>query len=325
MGRFAGWLATGALAWALLSPAANAAAPARDAPGLEVHDLRVGNLTRQYWLHRPAQAAAGKSMPLVLVLHGGGGANASTMMARYDFDEIADREGFLLVYPYGVDGQWNDGRGASFRKNKDNSQVDDVGYIDAVIEDVARQEPVDRNRIYITGASNGGMMTFRLGIELGAKLAAIAPIIANIPANLIDKAPASPLPVLVMNGTDDPLVPWDGGPVRVFGKSHGDVVSTQRGVDYWLRANRLTAAPEQTWLPDTDLKDGCQVERLIYQAPANPNEVGLYALHGGGHNVPGAHTPNRPRLVGNKCMDINGAEVIWAFFARHALSDRARP
>ncbi len=90
---------------------------------------------------------------------------------------------------------------------------------------IARGE-TDRRRIYITGLSNGGMMTHRLGIELSDKLAAIAPVIANIPARLANRRPARPLSVLITNGTADPIIPWGGGEMRKLGRDYGKVLST---------------------------------------------------------------------------------------------------
>jgi len=305
---------------ACAAPSTPAAHTAR--PGLVGHQVRVGDLERKYWLYLPARVRAEYPVPLVIVLHGGGGADAAAMMDRLSFDEVADQAGFIVAYPYGVDGQWNDGRGASFRRNKDNSGVDDVAFIDAMIQAVAASYPIDRDRVYATGASNGGMMTYRLGIELGDQLAAIAPMIANIPANIANAHPRHPLPVLVMNGTEDRLVPWDGGPVMVFGKAYGDVVSTQDSVGYWLAANGLAQVqPASRWLPDTARYDGCRVQVTAYHHGGNPHDVVLYTLQGGGHAVPGSNVPQRTRLTGNKCMDIDAGEVIWAFFSRHTLSE----
>ncbi|TCJ11553.1 esterase [Parasulfuritortus cantonensis] len=293
------------------------AGPAPGAP-LDPGRIEVGGRLRDYAVHLPNGRRPTAPAPLLLVLHGGNGASAETMMARYRFDEIGDRAGVIVVYPQGVDRQWNDGRNASFRRGRDNADVDDVGFVRALIDVLVRDLPVDRQRIYVAGMSNGGMMTYRLGIELGDRLAGIAAIIANVPANLIGRTPAAPLPVLIMNGTDDPVVPWNGGPVRVLGKSYGEVVSSQRSVDYWLAADRQTAPPRHTWPGDPVPADGCRPERIAYGEPGAPGEVVLYAMHGGGHNVPGADTPNLPGLLGRKCIDLDAAEAIWAFLAPHA-------
>jgi polyhydroxybutyrate depolymerase len=309
---------------AFVSPATAWAAPAENNELIK-RSLQVGNLRRFFWVHLPSGTKLDTPSPLVFVLHGAGGASAKLMSRRYGFNAIADRERFIVVYPYGVDGQWNDGRGKTFRHAKDNSSVDDVGFIDAIINELASEFAVDRQRIYVTGMSNGGMMTYRLGIELGSKLAAIAPMIANIPVNIANEKPSSPLPVLIMNGTDDPLVPWKGGQVRVFGSEYGEVVSTEQSVQYWLDCNKISSKPERVLLPDTAPSDGCRVELLTYRKEDSPLEVLLYAIRGGGHNIPGSNTVEMPRMLGRKCMDINASEIIWEFFKRHARNGTAQP
>jgi hypothetical protein len=169
------------------------------------------------------------------------------------------------------------------------------------------------------GLSNGGMMTYRAGIELGGRLAAIASVIANLPENLAAKRPARPLPVLIMNGTEDPMMPWNGGPVRVLGNEYGTVLSTDATVRYWAQAAHLPLKPKTRALEDRVPGDGCRVEIDEYTQAGNAAEVILYRIQGGGHNLPGGNTPDRPLLLGRKCMDINGAEAIWAFFNKHSL------
>ena len=161
-------------------------------------------------------------------------------------------------------------------------------------------------------------MTLRLGCEISDKLAAIAPVIANIPNNIIATCkPASPLPVLLMNGTDDPLVPWDGGSVSLFKKTMGEVVSTADTVSFWTEHNRCNPDPKVVILKDRDLEDGSSVKVSTYRHCSNSAEVILYAIMGGGHSFPGGNIPDRPRLLGRKNNDINAAEVIWYFFKGH--------
>lgn len=260
---------------------------------------------------------------MVFVLHGGGGADAEEMARRTGMNALADREGFLVVYPYGIDGQWNDGRGSTFRGAPDNSHVDDTGFISAILDELILSGEADASRIYAVGLSNGGMMTYRLGVELGDRLAAIAAIIANLPAKLADHKPARPIPVLIMNGTADPMMPWDGGPVRVLGRQFGEVLSTEDTVRYWVRAAGLPEIPSKLSLDDRVTDDHSSIELEIYRDPNRSLEVLLYKVIGGGHNLPGGQTPDRPRLLGPKNRDIHGMEEIWAFFKKHKL-DRPR-
>ncbi len=286
---------------------------------LERRSFTLQGRERTYFVHFPPNRSAIEAKPVVFVLHGGGGADAQEMAKRTGMNAIADREGFIAVYPYGVDGQWNDGRGKTFRRAKDNTGVDDVGFISAIIDELIASVKADPRRIYVVGLSNGGMMTYRLGIELGDRLAAIAAIIANLPANLAGRTPVRPLPVLIMNGTADPMMPWDGGPVRVLGREYGEVLSTAETVRYWLRAAGLPEIPAKKRLEDKVASDQSTVEMEIYRAPGRSLEVLLYRIVGGGHNLPGGETPDRPRLLGPKNMDINAMEEVWAFFKQHEI------
>lgn len=286
------------------------------AGALERRTIRHGGLLRSYHVHRPADGRGASPRPLLFVLHGGNGTDAATMARRTGFNAIAGRDGALVVYPAGVDGQWNDGRGRTFRRAADNSGIDDVGFIGAVTDALVASGEADPARVYVTGFSNGGMMTQRLGIELGDRFAAIASVIANIPVPIAGQPPRRPLPVLVMNGTADPLVPYDGGPVRVLGGSYGEVTSTDRTIAVWTTAAGLGAPSRTDTLPDRDPRDGCRVEVTTWSRSGTAAEVVLVTLRGGGHNIPGVDTPDRPRLVGPKCMEINGPEMTWEFLRR---------
>ncbi|MFN7021931.1 MAG: alpha/beta hydrolase family esterase, partial [Phycisphaerales bacterium] len=263
--------------------------------------------------------------PVVVVLHGGGGADAGEMARRTGVQAIADREDFLVVYPYGVDGQWNDGRGKTFRGIGNNTDVDDVAFISAVIDELIKTGTADPRRIYVVGLSNGGMMAYRLGIALGDRLAAVAAIIANLPANLAGQTPVRPLPVLIMNGTADPMMPWDGGSVRVLGREYGQVLSTAETVRYWTNAAGLTRQPETRNLEDRSTADRPTVEVEVYRDSQGSTEVVLYRVVGGGHNLPGGRTPDRPWLLGPRNMDVNAMEEVWAFFRKHTHEPPAQP
>jgi polyhydroxybutyrate depolymerase len=269
-------------------------------------------IARSYYVQLPDNAMPSAPLPVLFVLHGGDGADAKMMAAGTGYNKISDREKFIAVYPYGVDGQWNDGRGRTFRRN-DNACINDVGFIEEATDRIAKEFPVDAGRIYVMGASNGGMMALRLGIELGDRLAAIAAVIANLPVNLASARPARPLPVLIMNGTKDPLIPWQGGELRLFGRNFGKLISTEETVAFWVKANGLSERPKTEMLPDKVGRDRSTVEVTTYEQEGKKPPVVLYTIHGGGHNLPGGRTFLRYLLLGNKCMDINGAEVIWDF------------
>jgi polyhydroxybutyrate depolymerase len=258
-------------------------------------------------------------MPVVFVLHGGGKADGDELAQRTGFNNLANRDGFIAVYPNGVDAQWKDGRGRTFRRAKDDIKLNDVGFISELIDLFIHNYKGDQHRIYVTGLSNGGMMTFRIGCEISSKIAAIAPVIANIPKNIVDRClPDSPLPVLLMNGTEDPLVPWNGGSVKLFRRRMGEVISTRESVQFWVKHNQCKPIPEVKMLPDNDKSDDSRVEVSTYKNSTNNADVILYKIIGGGHSLPGSNIPDRPWLLGRKNNDINGPEIIWQFFKQHS-------
>lgn len=272
---------------------------------------------RVYYLHLPRGTMPSRPVPLLFILHGGDGGSARMMASYTGCNRISDREDFISVYPRGLGGQWNDGRGSSFRM-RDNSGVDDTGFISSLLDRLGEEFPVDMRRVYVTGVSNGGMMTYRLGLELGDRLAAIAPVISALPANLLYSKPLRPIPILVMNGTEDPLIPWKGGHVQLMGKKFGRVLSTMETVSFWVRSNGVGGEPSVKVLPDLDPRDGCRVEVSSY-GQGSPYPVILYTVRGGGHHLPGSRTLARYIMLGRKCMDISGAETIWNFLKEHSL------
>lgn len=290
-----------------------------------MHELKHGGLTRTFGLYLPEGYNPRDSHPLVIALHGGGGdANKWPGFTNNGFERLADRDQFLLVYPEGIEGQWNDKRNVQdFAAQRDN--VDDIGFIGALIDSLIANYRVDRNRIYVTGASNGGMMTNYVGAEFSNKVAAIATVIASIPDNLLPlMRPTDPISVLMINSTEDPLVRWGGGVVKFGNKETGSVVSVEKTVQFWVNHNSANLQPEVTELPDRDPEDGTQVTKVVYRGGAGNTEVVLYTIKGGGHTWP-AFEDTRGALmkfvvnemVGNKSRDIDACQTIWEFFQNH--------
>lgn len=293
--------------------------PSSSYDGLTLEKYNHDGFKRTYYLHLPSIPASGKKCPVLFVLHGGGVADGDDVAFKTGYNELADRDGFIAVYPNGINAQWNDGRGKTFRLAKDNSQVDDVGFISGLIDLIIGDYNGDPSRIYITGLSNGGMMTLRLGCEIGDKLAAIAPIIASMPLPLVERTYRdSPLPILLMNGTEDPLVPWEGGWVRLVLPKRGEVLSTEETVSYWVERNRSSPLPEVKALPDLDAGDNSRVVVFTYTHEEDGADVILYKIEGGGHYFPGSNNPEKALLLGRKNQDIDGPEIVWAFLREYS-------
>lgn len=237
-------------------------------------------------------------------------------------DRLAEKEGFLVVYPNGIDRHWNDGRSADETGWKAQGEnVDDVGFISALIDELVRTRNADPRRVYVTGVSNGGQMAHRLACELADKVAAIAPVIAQMPAHFAPRCkPARPVSVLMMPGTDDPLIPWEGGTIRLGRQTFGKALSVRETVKFWTRHNGCPETPEVSSEPDRDPADGMRVRKEAYKGCRERTSVVLYAIEGGGHTWPGGYQYLPESIVGKINRDIDAAEAIWEFFRKQERS-----
>ncbi len=295
-----------------------------------IASLDINGTTRWFSLFLPTQPAS--PPPIVVVLHGGGqsmhsifGPNAGGTSA---WPVLAEKHGFLLLAPNGVDAgsgdtngdsqNWNDFRTSSFRGK---SEADDVTFINMLVDHVATVHGADRSRIYLTGASNGGMMTHRLLVETPERYAAAATFIAALPDGVTLPPPTRPTPLMMINGTRDPLVNWNGGEVRLLGaRGRGRVMSAHDTLAWWIAANRAGPATAQDILPDLDPKDGCRIYSTLHPAAEGGAPVLFLKVEGVGHALPSRHfrlpdTRIVRRYIGPVCRDAEGAELAWQFLS----------
>lgn len=298
-----------------------AQSPGGGAPGTVVGSMPFGGFQRTYLLHVPRGHERSRPLPLVLALHGGGGAGRHMeQLTAGRLNQLAERDGFAVVYPDGVDRHWNDGRGVpSYRAHRDN--IDDVSFIAALIDHLSAGTHIDRGRVYATGISNGGLMSLRLARELSAKITAIAVVAVNSSEQIARmRDPSRPLSVLLMPGTRDPLVPWGGGDIGFpGGQKVGRVLSVQETLGYWVAHNQCPPSPAVAWEPDRAPGDWTRVRREAYGPCREGTEVVLYAVEGGGHTWPGGFQYLPDRVIGRTSRDIDASDVIWEFFRRHAI------
>jgi polyhydroxybutyrate depolymerase len=244
------------------------------------------------------------------------------LVTRKGFDRMADKDGFIVVYPDGVELNWNDGRideEANDRAHREN--IDDIGFISSLIDFMIEGYNINPDRVYVTGISNGAIMSYRLACELSDKITAIAPVDGSIPGKLLPRcSPIKPVSVLAINNVNDPLVPFNGG--EIFGHFHmvklGLVLSANESVDYWVDQNKCATSPVISEEPDRDPKDGTRVTRKVFSGGIGGTEVILYSVDGGGHTWPGGFQYLPVWLIGKTSRDIDANEVIWEFFKRHS-------
>ncbi|MEJ2448056.1 MAG: prolyl oligopeptidase family serine peptidase [Anaerolineales bacterium] len=192
------------------------------------------------------------------------------------------------------------------------------------MDKVSTELPVDQERIFITGASNGGMMTYRMLQEAPERFAAGAVFIANLPKLEVPlSVPSQPVPIMIANGTEDPLMPFQGG---MIARNRGVVISTSETVDWWIQANHAsTAGFTSRNLPDLEPADSCRIQERIYPGGVDGAEVRLYTISGGGHTLPIMGDPGlferlTARLLGPICRDADGVMLAWDFFTEISSS-----
>jgi polyhydroxybutyrate depolymerase len=272
--------------------------------------ITVDNLERTYIVHLPKGFDKKTSLPLVIALHGGGG-QGKGMLKLSGFNEISDKNNFVVVYPDGIKKQWNDGRD-DFHLNRD---INDVKFISCLIDSLIVFYNIDSNRIYVTGISNGGIMSFRLACELSDKIAAFAPVAASMP---LDPAyvcrPTGSIPAMIIFGDADPLVPFEGGDISLpLIGTRGKVIPVNDAVAYWIKNNKCNTLPAEMSKNDAD--DGTELDKKIYSPANSQADVQFWLVKGGGHCWPGGAQYLPKSIIGISSKEFDASEEIWKFFS----------
>ncbi|MFO0903578.1 MAG: hypothetical protein U0939_11290 [Pirellulales bacterium] len=273
--------------------------------------IEIDGRTRRALVFVPDELVASTEdrLPVVFAFHGGG----STAEGMIEFSGLAEKgrtAGFVTVFPSGTGRTpealtWNGGNCCG-RAMKD--QVDDVDFIRCFIEHLDRWLPIDRRRLYATGMSNGGMMSYRLAAELSDQIAAIAPV--GGPIGCLDCLPKRPVSVCHFHGTHDEFAPYEGG-IGKRSLSKARFYSVQQSIDAWVRANGCAASPLIDELPVV-VDDGTRVTRARFCDGREGSEVWLHTIHGCGHTWPGRSTSLK--MLGPVTRNLNANDVMWEFF-----------
>jgi polyhydroxybutyrate depolymerase len=265
------------------------------------HIGTVGGRERTFIEYVPKTLKPGA--PLVFVLHpSGGDAAGMRRYSNYEFDELADKHGFLVVYPDGFDNTWNDCRAGSPFSSK-RLKIDDAGFIKSLLDLEVTAHAVDRKRVFAAGWSNGAQLAYRLALEYPEDFAGIAAVSASVPVkeNLDCGQADKPIPVMIVNGTADPINPYRGGMVSLGGAKLGNVLSSEGTAKYWAKLLGVTTPPQIAMLLH---KGGpTSVQSMSWLKDSTPVVV-LYSVQNGGHAVP---------LEGE---DLDSPVVIWDFFSK---------
>jgi polyhydroxybutyrate depolymerase len=278
----------------------------------------VQNNERQYHLYLPADS---RTAPIVVLLHGNGGSNdqilglTGTKAPHKVWLDIAQQENIILVVPNGAIGPndkrgWNDCRTDA----PTNPDTDDVRFISELVEFVQNSYGSGTTSVFSVGTSNGGFMSMRLAAEIPDTIDAIAILVASKPVNSECIESVNPVSVLIMNGTNDPILPYYGGQIV---SNRGEVFSAAETVNYWINRNQTDLTASVLNIPNTDPDDNSTVIRYSHTNGINNTAVENYIITNGGHTEPSIaeRYGNLYKLVvGNQNGDIEMATEVWNFF-----------
>jgi polyhydroxybutyrate depolymerase len=255
--------------------------------GKMIKELAVNGITREYIIYVPENYNVTTAFPLLLSFHG----LTSNMEFNYsytNFDELAERENFIVVHPNGISNTW------TVSANDDT----DIDFIVSLLNQLEEDYNIESNRIYSTGMSMGGFFSFSLACRLSDRIAAVASVTGSMYQPAINNcSPVKPMPILQIHGTEDGIVQYS---------------SVSGLLDFWTSHNNTDALPIISNIPDSDTGDGSTVERYEYLNGDNDVEVQHLKITGGGHEWPG--------FQGN--MDINASEEVWNFVKAFDLNGK---
>ena len=283
-------------------------------PGNHVRKLTVDGLERSCRIHIPPHLDLSQPSPLVLVLHGAA-MNAQMMASFSGMDAEADASRFIAVYPNGTGWQntflrWNSGG-----IGPEQQKPDDVAFLRTLLDDLATVLKVDPRRVFAAGLSNGGMMSYRIAVEMSDRIAAIAAVGGTLTVR--DPQPARAVPAIHFHGTDDRIVPY-AGPAR----RHPSGISFQsvpETIAAWVKLTGCPDRPVVQEVPD-QFDDGTTVKITTYGPGRQGAEVVLVDVKGGGHTWPGKQPA--VSLIGKSTREISANRMIWEFFQKHPLPEK---
>ncbi|MDG1477352.1 MAG: T9SS type A sorting domain-containing protein [Vicingaceae bacterium] len=265
-----------------------------------------GGIQRTYILYVPVSYSVTTAAPLVFNFHGLT-SNATAQLFYGEFRPIADTAGFLIVAPQGTvnqqgDTYWNAGFGGT---------VDDVGFTEALLDSISAAYNINQDRVYSTGMSNGGYMSYYLACNLSDRITAIASVTGAMTKGLPNTCnPDHPTPVMEIHGDADATVPYNGNFVSE---------SVQTGLNYWVNYNNTNSTPIVTALPNLSTTDNSAVEHYVYSGGDSCVDVEHYKILSGGHTWPGAPVNTGS---GNTNHDIEASLLIWEFFAKYDINGK---
>ena len=316
--------------------------------------VTVDDVDRNFMVRLPKGYDATKHYPVVIVLHGMS-QDADDIERLSRFDEEADKDGIISVYPIALHGRWNvgvrpeqpqrpmgmgpgrrrygggypgggypGGRGGYPGGQRPGEQdpsldrraepADDLAFFNHMLDQMSTKFSVDSSRIYAAGLSEGGFMSLRVGCALSDRIAAVAALGAAMPKTMIC-VPTRPVPLVMINGTSDPVVPYGGGTEH---NRNLRVISVEDSAKAWARIDRCAEKPDKSKL-SPHAKGGMETKVDTYNGCQQNAQVILYSVKGAGNTWPGGEQYEAEKTIGKTSQDLNANEVIWKFFATRTL------
>ena len=286
------------------------------APAQELRKtMQFGGIERSYYVHMPPGYEKGKPLPLLILLHGGGG-GARQALENYPLGPVADREGFILVAPNGTGPfkrellrPWNVGWGFGYAQR---NKIDDNGFIRALIGQLSREYSINPKRVYLSGLSNGAILCHYAAAANSDLVAGIAPVVGcagggETPELSYPQQPAHPVNVIMFNGAIDQHVPLNGGKQSLHSEEQARYVSSARqSAEFWVKANACQAEPKVEELPEQ------KATRYTWSGGKNHTRVVLWVLHNQGHAWPGGTAPRASADPPSPLVKAH--ELLWQFF-----------
>ena len=266
--------------------------------GINEFEVIFDEIPREYIVYIPENYNHSIPTPILFAFHGFGGSN-NFIMNSAGFNEIADEENFIVVYPQGslilnLFAHWNVGGFTQI------SNTDDVAFVDYLISSLSQMYNINLDRVYATGMSNGGFMSFLLACQLSNKIAAIASVTGSMTTQTLNECdPQREVPILQIHGTNDPIVPYNG--ILEWNTPIDNVL------DYWVLNNQCSPNPEVNDLVDINNDNGFTVQEIIYNNGLNGSMVKHFKVNGGTH-------------VWFQDEDINSSSLIWEFFSNYDMN-----
>ncbi len=277
--------------------------------------INVDGRQREYIIHLPPSYSNTNKLPILFGLHGGGG-NYEQTIKFYNLNGLADKNGFIVIYPNAIGKSWTM-RGFSSRAKGNDTTIDDIHFISVLLDTIIQHYNGDSTKVFTTGISRGGEFSLYLADKLSSRIIAIAPVCASVPKEFLKTYSFKhPTPVLLMNGTDDPLIPYNGG----FGKylktdepGEGfDMSSTDDLIKKIVSLDSCGSVVMVKNIADSDHDDGCTALKNEYQC-TNSHVLFIKVINGG-HTWPGGKQYLPKFIIGKVCRDFNAEDEIFNFF-----------